>query len=222
MNRNLNRQALVVATTLALFAGGAAAANRVDLHQQDLAGLKQQYKSATARNGVAAMAHSRHAQLLQLDGESRLVLKKRNSDFGVRNSRYQQTFRGVPVFGESVIVSEDASGNVRALFGRKATGLASDIRSVRPGLGKAQALAIGKRAALGSSLASRTVQNEKSDLTIFVDEAGKAHLAYVVSFFADSGSAGRYDSQCASYRWCLLNRNEERASRPIHDCTLRP
>ena len=190
MNRNLNRQALVVATTLALFAGGAFAADRVDLHKQDLASLKQQYKSATARNGVAAMAHSRHAQLLQLDGESRLVLKKRNSDFGVRNSRYQQTFRGVPVFGESVIVSEDASGNVRALFGRKATGLASDLRSVRPGLGKAQALAIGKRAALGNLLASRKVENEKSDLMIWVDDGGKAHLVYVVDFYADSIRGG--------------------------------
>ena len=190
MNRNLNRQALVAATSLALFAGGAFAADRVDLHRQDLGKLKQQYKSVVARSGAAAMAHSRHEQLLQLDGESRLLLKQRNSDLGVRNSRYQQTFRGVPVFGESVVVSEDASGNVRALFGRKATGLAADIRSVNPGLSKAQALAAGKRAWLGSSLASRKVRNEKSDLTIWIDDAGKAHLAYVVDFVADSARGG--------------------------------
>ncbi|HEX5693488.1 MAG TPA: M4 family metallopeptidase, partial [Arenimonas sp.] len=190
MNRNLNRQALVAATSLALFAGGAFAADRVDLHKQDIGKLKQQYKSVVARNGVAAMAHTRHEQLLQLDAESRLVLKKRHSDFGVRNSRYQQTFRGVPVFGESVIVSEDSRGNVRALFGRKTTGLASDIRSVRPGLSKAQALAIGKRAALGSSLASRKVENEKSDLMIWIDDGGRAHLAYVVDFYADSIRGG--------------------------------
>src|SRR5688500_1213626 len=190
VNRNLNRQALVAATSLALFAGGAFAADRVDLHKQDIGKLKQQYTSVAARNGGAAMAHTRHAQLLQLDAESRLVLKKRHSDFGVRNSRYQQTFRGVPVFGESVIVSEDSRGNVRALFGRKTTGLASDIRSVRPGLSKAQALAIGKRAALGSLLASRKVENEKSDLMIWIDDGGKAHLAYVVDFYADSIRGG--------------------------------
>ena len=189
MNRKLTLQALAAATTLAL-AGGAVAANRVDLHGQDLARMKQQYKAATAVNGVAAMAHTRHEQLLQLDGESRLLLKKRHVDFGVRNSRYQQTFRGVPVFGESVIVSEDGNGNVRALFGRKATGLAGDIRSVRPGLSKAQALAIGKRAALGNLLASRKVENEKSDLMIWVDDGGKAHLAYVVDFYADSARGG--------------------------------
>jgi Zn-dependent metalloprotease len=190
VNRNLNRQALVAATSLALVASGAFAADRVDLHRQDIGKLQQQYKAATARTGIAAMAHSRHAQLLQLDRESRLVLKKRHNDFGVRNSRYQQTFRGVPVFGDSVIVSEDARGNVRALFGRKVTGLAADLRSVRPALSKAQALAAGKRAWLGNSLAARKVENEKSDLMIWVDDAGKAHLAYVVDFYADSVRGG--------------------------------
>jgi Zn-dependent metalloprotease len=191
VNRTLSRQALAVATTLALFAGGAAAANRVDLHSQDIGKLKQQYKAATARNGIAPMAHSRHAQLLQLDASSRLLLLDRNSDGGIRNSRYQQTYRGIPVFGEHVIVSEDSRGNVRALFGRKTSGLDRDIGSTRPTLGKAQALAIGKRAALGLSSASRKVSNAKSDLSIYVDDAGKGHLAYVVDFFADAVRGGK-------------------------------
>ncbi|MCI4568243.1 peptidase M4 family protein, partial [Lysobacter sp. CFH 32150] len=89
---------LAAATTLAL-AGGASAAGRVDLHRQDVQQLKAQYKA----NSAAAMAHERHAQLLQLDPESRLVLKSRHTDHGVRNTRYQQTFRGIPVFGEQVI-----------------------------------------------------------------------------------------------------------------------
>ena len=190
MNRNLNRQALVAATSLALFASGAFAANQVDLHREDLAKAKQQYKAATARTGVAAMAHTRHEQLLRLDPESRLLLLARHSDHGVRNSRYQQTFRGIPVFGEHVIVSEDASGNVRALFGRKTAGLARDIGSTRPAFGKAQALAIGKRAALGGSVASRRIENERSELTIHVDDSGKARLAYAVSFFADTVRGG--------------------------------
>ena len=190
MNRNLNRQALVAATSLALFASGALAANKVDLHRQDLGKIKQQYKAATAGSGVAAMAHTRHEQLLRLDAESRLLLLSRHVDFGVRNSRYQQTFRGIPVFGEHVIVSEDARGNARALFGRKTTGLAREIGSTTPAFGQAQALAIGKRAALGATGASRRIENEKSDLTIYVDDAGKAHLAYAVSFFADTVRGG--------------------------------
>src|SRR5688500_4729537 len=80
VNRNLNRQALVAASSLALFGGGALAAGRVDPHKQDIGKLKQQFTSVTARNGVAAKAHTRHEQPLQLDAESRLVLKKRHSD----------------------------------------------------------------------------------------------------------------------------------------------
>jgi Zn-dependent metalloprotease len=190
MNRTLSFKALAAATTLALCASGAMAADRVDLHGQDLASLKQQYRSLTARSGVAAMAHARHAQLIRLDRESNLLLKKRHTDHGVRNTRYQQTFRGVPVWGESVIVSEGADGSVRALFGRKVTGLARDIHSTRAGLSSAQALAIGKRVGLGRSLASRVTSNERSELMIHVDDVGRAHLAYVVSYFADVRRGG--------------------------------
>jgi len=183
VNRNLRKQALACATTLALVAGGASAAERIDLHRLDIGQLKQHYDTVVGKRGVATMAHTRHAQLLQLDPESRLVLKSRNTDFGVRNTRYQQTFRGIPVFGEHVVVSEDGSGNVRTLFGRKVGGLASELPATRAKLDKAQALAIGKRAGLGSRA---VVQNEKSDLMIYIDDHGRAHLAYVVSYFADS------------------------------------
>src|ERR671913_179904 len=119
-------QALFAATTLALVAGGVSAADRVDLQKLNVGQLKNQNAAASS---IATMAHERHAQLLGMDPESRLVLKARNADYGVRNTRYQQTFRGVPVFGEQVIVSEDANGNVRALFGRKVDGLASELLS---------------------------------------------------------------------------------------------
>ena len=168
-------------------AGGAFAAERVELHQQDLPALKQQQQNIIARQGAARMDHARHAQLLQLDAESRLVLIKRTSDNGVRNHRYQQTYRGVPIFGEHVIVSEDGRGNPRALFGRKVTDLAADVRSVRTRLGSSQALAIGKRATLGTR---SLIENQKSELKIYVDDAGRGHLAYLVSYYADKVGGG--------------------------------
>jgi len=189
VNRNLRLQVLAAATTLAL-AGGASAAGRVDLHRQDINQLNAQYKSAVASSGIAAMAHSRHEQLLQLDPESRLVLKSRNTDYGVRNTRYQQTFRGIPVFGEQVVVSEDGNGNVRTLFGRKVEGLASELPATKAKLDKAQALAIGKQAGMGVRAAALVTRNEKSEQMIFIDDNGRAHLAYVVSYFADAAQGG--------------------------------
>ena len=190
VNRNPRMQALVAATTLALVAGGAAAADRVDLHRLSVGQLKQQYSAVVGNGGAAAMAHERHAQLVGLDAESHLVLKARHSDYGVRNSRYQQTFRGVPIFGEQVIVSEDANGEVRALFGRKADNLARELPSTKARLNKAQALAIGKSAGLGSRIAAMKIANEKSEQMIYIDDNGRAHMAYVVSYFADSVRGG--------------------------------
>jgi pseudolysin/vibriolysin len=184
-------RALAVAVTLACLTPAAMAAGRQDMHAANLAQLQSHYSSLVASKGVASMAHTRHEQLIGADAETRLVLLQRNTDHGIRNTRYQQTFRGIPVFGESIVVSEDAAtGRVRTLFGRQVTGLASEISSAPSKVFKGEALAIAKRAALGSRLGAMQVQNEKSELMIYVDDAGKAHKAYVVNFFADSALAG--------------------------------
>ncbi len=181
---------LAAAIALSLVATGAQAAGKIDLQKQDLGQLKQQYNAAVAaKGGVAAMAHSRHEQFIGADADSRLLMKAKREDHGVRNFRYNQSFRGVPIFGEGVVVSEDGAGNVRKLFGNLITGLERDIPSVLPKLGKGNALAAGKQAWLGNRLSSMRVENEKSDLVIYVDAQGRGHLAYAVSYFADSAVA---------------------------------
>jgi Zn-dependent metalloprotease len=187
--RRLN--SLAAAIALSLVATGAQAAGRVDLHKQDLNQLKQQYNLAVAaKGGAAAMAHARHAQFMGADAESRLLMKAQRADHGVRNYRYDQTFRGIPVFGEGVVVSEDGAGNVRAMFGNLVTGLERDIASTTPKLSKAAALVAGKRAGLGNGVSGMLTSNEKSNLVIYIDDAGRGHLAYHVDFFADSATGG--------------------------------
>ena len=179
--------ALVAATTLAMVAGGATAADRVDLHGRNIAQVNQQYKAIAARMGAAATPRDRHAEMLAMEPESQLtVLQAAQDRNGTRHVRYQQTFRGVPIFGEQVVVSEDASGNVRTLFGRMVTDLAAELPATAPRLAQAQAMAIAKRATLGNRIAA----NESNRRMIFVDDGGRAHMAYVVSFFADSAGGG--------------------------------
>jgi Zn-dependent metalloprotease len=123
------------------------------------------------------MAHARHERLLNMDSESNLLLTRRHSDFGKRNTRYQQTFRGIPVYGESVIVSENAkTGRVEALFGRMVTGLEKEIPATAIRVNSAQALAIAQRAALGSAVPNA----HKSQLMIYVGDDNRAHRAHVV------------------------------------------
>src|SRR5687767_15905375 len=108
---------LAVATLLFLAASGVEAAQRVPLHGTDLAALNHQYRLATRAAGAATVAAERHAELLGLDEESKLVLvSQRAGDGGSQNYRYQQTFRGVPIWGEQVVVNE-GRGQVRHLFG---------------------------------------------------------------------------------------------------------
>ncbi len=184
---------LIALTPLAAacMAMSAHAATRIDLHGQDVARINSQYAGATVAVGVSKQASVRHAEMLGLGPDSALaVLRTHVGADGVRNTRYQQTFRGVPIYGEQVVVSEDRAGNIRALFGRKIEGLDRELAAVAPKVGGAQALATAKRAMLGSRLLAMQVRAEKSRQVVFVDDNGRAHLAWEASFFADSAKGG--------------------------------
>ncbi|TXH77291.1 MAG: peptidase M4 family protein [Lysobacteraceae bacterium] len=174
---------------LALAAGSVSAAGLTDLQVQSV-GRIQQKSAAIAATGAVEMNHARHAQALGLDADSRLFLLDRSTSMGVRNHRYQQTFRGLPVFGEHVIVNEDDSGNIVTVFGRKATDLAAEIPAGRTRLNSARAMAIGKSAGLGARQGFMRIENARSDLMIYIDDAGAARKAYVVSYFADTLAGG--------------------------------
>ena len=82
---------------------------------------------------------------------------------GTNHYRYQQTFRGIPVFGEQVIVSEDKAGNVRNLFGRSIGGLAGELPSTSAKLARAQAMSIAKAATLGNRIARNESAPQRSE-----------------------------------------------------------
>ena len=63
VNRTARITALAAATTLALIAGGASAADRVDLGRLNVTALKQQYGASIASAGAPTMDHARHAAL---------------------------------------------------------------------------------------------------------------------------------------------------------------
>ncbi len=183
--------AAVAVALSSMVAGSAFAANRVDLH-----GLNLQQVNSLKTAGVAkvragvARTSDRHAQMLGLDRESRLLeLNRTRTRSGAQNFRYQQSFRGIPIFGEHVIISEK-DGAVRLLYGNMITGLASELPATSPRLAKTQALAIAKRASLGSRLVSMQTQNEKTRQMIYIDANGRANMSYLVSFFADKARGG--------------------------------
>ncbi len=186
-----NRTLFILGPTLALGLGvpAAQAADRIDLHGQDIGRITQR-NAAIAKAGTTAFVHTRHEQALALDADSRLLLIGRQTTLGVRSHRYRQTFRGLPVFGEHVIVNEDADGNLRSLFGRKVTGLDGEIPAGKPALNARQALALGKSIGLGNRQGFMRTRDESAELMIHIDNAGRARKAYLVSYFADTMRGG--------------------------------
>lgn len=177
---------------ITLCAATAQAATRTNLRAQDVSQLNAQYAQVVQTLGATSSLAERHAELAGLDVHSTLrLVKSRKDPQGVQHFRYQQVYNGIPVFGEQILVSEDKSGNVRKLFGRRIDGLSSEIPlSTGSAVTSDKALAAAKRAALGNQVATLKVEREKSEQMIFIDASDKAHLAYVVSFFADAPNGG--------------------------------
>ncbi|MCY7355186.1 MAG: M4 family metallopeptidase [Lysobacter sp.] len=188
-----NRSRYLIALTplaFALTVVSAQAADRVDLQKKSIAQLKQQYAAASATTGIAATPGNRHAEMLAMEPESDLsVIKVKHDRDGTKHYRYQQTFRGVPIFGEQVVVSEDSKG-VRSLFGRLVGDLSGELPARAPKLAKSRALDIAKVAGLRAVRGAFKTKNETNQQMIYVDDSGRAHMTYVVSYFADALGGG--------------------------------
>ena len=175
---------------LSLFAISASAASLVDLHDLDTKEATLAYRAAAAKMGTPVRADARHAELLGLDADSALTeLAAVAEADGTVHYRYQQTWRGIPVFGEHLVVSESKEGEVRNLFGRQINDIAADLKSTTPALNQAKAMAAGKNAALGQRSNLRT-ERESSTLMIHIDGKSTARLVYLVTFFADRVDGG--------------------------------
>lgn len=175
---------------LSMFAPSASAASLVDLHQLDTKEATIAYRAAAKNFSPAARTDLRHAELLGMDSGSALKeLAAVPEADGTVHYRYQQTYLGVPVFGEHVVVSEGRDGEVRNLFGRQVNDLAADLKTVTPTLTESKAMTAGKVAALGLRSSLRT-ERESSTLMIHINDKGKAQLVYLVTFFADRVDGG--------------------------------
>lgn len=106
-------------------------------------------------------------------------------------TRSQQTYKGVPIWGEHVITTREQTGEVVGMHGYLIKGLENTQLDVVPGFDASRALADMQ---LEHSLTRGAVkkfnyQNETSELVIFIDH-NAPKLSYAVSFFADTEEGG--------------------------------
>jgi vibriolysin len=169
-----------LAVLLVLLSFGTLAADRQDLSKDRQ--LLQRINSAMSLNAA-----------LRLSQQETLALTRSRADNrGFTNTRYRQTYRGVPVWGESVIIGRDGSGTATYVRGRLIRDLAKNPIDTAPGLDAAHVLdamrtTVQERQA---NLAVLQFSNETSELVIYLD-GNRPMLSYAVSFFADAPEGGR-------------------------------
>src|SRR5690606_36523342 len=142
------------------------------------------------RQSLVATPASQLASELGLGAN--MALKARSSaptPGNTRTVRMQQTYRGVPVYGHSVAVVQDARGNALRMNGQVLQGVQVDLPSVTPKLSQARAQAVLAR----SSQSLRTggeVSNQKAELFVYAPQ-GQARLVYLTSYFVNGDAPAR-------------------------------
>ena len=131
-------------------------------------------------------------EALGLESGASLQLERTNKlPNGKEVSRFEQTFRGIPIWGERVIVTRSPDGAVERLGGKAVYDLGVSFQEMLPAVTSAQALEKAKQSA--SELKGAASLNSFTDTNIrqvvYVEDLGAPHVAYEVSFLAlTSGS----------------------------------
>jgi vibriolysin len=103
---------------------------------------------------------------------------------GTSTVRLQQTYKGVPIFGHSIAVEQDAQGNALVASGVVSSDLQVDIPSVTPRFDKTQAVALLVKQSSSFVSGLNRPESSKAELFIYPQEGAPARLVYLTSFFS--------------------------------------
>nr|NIO79337.1 PKD domain-containing protein [Candidatus Aminicenantes bacterium]NIQ65304.1 PKD domain-containing protein [Candidatus Aminicenantes bacterium]NIT25723.1 PKD domain-containing protein [Candidatus Aminicenantes bacterium] len=171
----------VVFVLCCLMATGIWAAKQVKIYKSN---AKEFIGKLNENNGIGnAFGLSRHAgfvligQVTDLNGET--------------HYRYQQTFKGIPLWGVQTVISKDRSNKkVIKLHGGVVRGASNDVGSIPKKLDAPGALETMKAKHMERDIgAAWNFENEEYGAYVYYHKKSKkARLVYVVSFFADTES----------------------------------
>jgi len=175
------------------------AAQRTDLHLQNLETINQQYKEIVAALGPNTRPEERHAEMLGLHASSSLRLVETLLDpDGATHYSYQQMFRGLPVFGQTIFVSESQSGVLSNLSGHVVYGLEIDLLNKDKLLFREMPwLPLRKHGLLNEASTGTLIPWEKSKRVVFVDNENVAHFAFYRELRPDRNNEGNLSTTFA-------------------------
>jgi Zn-dependent metalloprotease/plastocyanin len=158
------------------------AAKKVDLLSANSAGYIQKMNNQ-GDHGRSAMA-----SIFGLTTNEKLAFKRQTVDFNsISHARYQQTYKGIPIWGHEVVVSRDHTDQVLKLDGAVVFDIPRDILGIPGTLDPDGALIKMKKAHQKKDLKAKwNFNNERTGTYIYLDKNSKANVVYAVSFFADN------------------------------------
>lgn len=180
--------AAIAAVTAAGLITLADAAEKVDLRTAPLSADVSRSLQTTAFTADAADQSSQLAKALGLAPDD-LTLIRENKTVRTTNLQFNQTYNGIPIWGERITVSVPITPEVDLrMSGVLARGLSKDLNGAKPSLSEEASLAKAKDAfslQQGIAAAEPSFSNEKSRLVIYLRPTdSRALLSYEVSFFA--------------------------------------
>ncbi|WP_064663196.1 M4 family metallopeptidase [Pseudoalteromonas sp. MQS005] len=183
----MNLSKITIATFAALTlvqATNAVAANKKYLNQQPT------INNMVQSNSASLLSVSPN-QLIGLSvGNELVVLKEFTSNNGEVTRRYQQTYQGIPVIGDTVSLTFN-NGMLKKAHGAAVYNIDEDLSDVSAKLTKKDAILKGSKTGIAAKSVGLKKHNEQSRLAIWVDDQNKAHLVYEVSYITYGKSPSR-------------------------------
>jgi vibriolysin len=132
-----------------------------------------------------------NARALGLSADEELVPLRVVTEKGMAHTRAQQTYQGLPIWGENITYATNQQGQVVRMHGNLFQGLGNAKLDLTPAFGPEDALTNMKALhSAGHGGIDLQYENQSSDLVIYIDDDRPA-LSYAVSFFADSVAGGQ-------------------------------
>ena len=182
---NLSKITLATFAALTLVqATNAVAANKKYLNQQTALNNMMQSNSAS-------ILSTSPKDLIGLSVRNELVvLKEFISNNGEVTRRYQQTYQGLPVIGDTLSLTFK-NGMLKKAHGAAVYDIEGDINDVSAKLSVKQAMLQSQNVGIAAKTKGLKKHNEKSRLAIWVDQQSKAYLVYEVSYVTYGKSPSR-------------------------------
>lgn len=136
----------------------------------------------------ALMSQASSQQALGLTTGDDLQVRRTYTDAdGSVTIRYQQTYQGLPVIGDDVVISRHSTGMFKRAHGAVLQGIASDVSMLTPRMTADAAMSKAKARTMAGAtvMANRapvSYENESSRLAIWQDAAGRARLVYELTY----------------------------------------